>query len=148
MQNATVTLALQDEVRLVSPATGRWKRVTSLSDNFVSLDAGKPASRRLLELMIADGRAERRSINALAAEQDAAVAAMREAEVAQDLTDHAPAPLAFGTKVHLAKQAPVGGPLVLELGVVLWARPSTMVEVAWEGGGTTFNYPHELEVIR
>jgi len=44
---------------------GRWKKITSLSDNFVTLDggygtpvAGGTASRRVLEQYIADGRVE------------------------------------------------------------------------------------------
>jgi hypothetical protein len=171
MGTTTTELHLQDEVRLVGLST-TWKRITSLSEHFVSLDALKPVSRRLLERHIAGGKVEHRSINALAAEQDAAIEAMRSAELAQDLTDHTPvepahdaglranqartaraeaamaerlrrpgpAPLAFGTMVRL-----LNGP---ERGVVLWARESTMAEVAWERGGASYCYPHELEVIR
>lgn len=84
---ATTTLALQDEVRLVGATA--WKRITSLSANYVSVNATTPISRRLLELHIAEGKVERRSINDLHAELTAAVEAMREAEVAQDLADHA-----------------------------------------------------------
>jgi hypothetical protein len=178
MGTTTTELHLQDEVRLVGLST-TWKRITSLSEHFVSLDALKPVSRRLLERHIAEGKVEHRSINALAAEQDAAIEAMRSAELAQDLTDHTPvepdhdaglhanqartaraeaamaerlrrpepAPLAFGTMVRLLN-GPAAYPRGRERGVVLWSRGSTMAEVAWERGGASYCYPHELEVIR
>lgn len=143
---ATVALALQDEVRiLVSPATGRWKRVTSLSENFVSLDATAPVSRRTLEARIADGSIEHRSINALAAEQDAAIAAMNAADA---VIDHqAPAPIPFGTMVRAARRMDHSG---TGRGVVVSPNgPGVpMAQVHWEGSSTDYHYPHELEVIR
>jgi hypothetical protein len=58
-------LHLQDEVRGVKgPGEyGKWKRITSLSDNFVSLEATKPTSRRVLENLIRSGRVEHRPIS-------------------------------------------------------------------------------------
>jgi len=58
-------LHLQDEVRIVkAPGEyGKWKRITSLSESFVCLDAGQPASRRAMEKMIRAGRVEHRPIS-------------------------------------------------------------------------------------
>lgn len=57
---ATVKLNVGGEVRLVAnPAGARpdvWKRITSLSPNFVGINGQAPCSRRLLEKMVGDGR--------------------------------------------------------------------------------------------
>lgn len=57
-RSLTRPLRVGDQIRLVVPHVGPWKSVSSLSDNYVSLDNEAPVSRRLLTRYIGEGRIE------------------------------------------------------------------------------------------